>query len=220
MTMKTAMMALAAIAAVICNGQGLATVQGGPTNLVATGRDVGDAGLCSYPTPKTAGELKLLIRKIRYSPYKRNLDALKAAVDNTLECADYSKFKEKYGENADFKKADPDAIKFAEHIKKHKLKYIERIVEELEAEREEVIKKEEARGELIAAKCAEMRKKFGCRPLTLEEQFKFNQEWKAEERKFNQEWKAEARRRREARRKNRLLEKTNSSMLQLDSLYM
>lgn len=115
--MKTAMLALVVIAAVICHGQGLTTVQRVPANLVATGRDVGDTSLRSYPRPKTASELKELFTKLCDGWHKRDLDALKAAVDNTLECADYSKFKEKYGENADFKKADPAAIKFAEDIK-------------------------------------------------------------------------------------------------------
>lgn len=115
--MKTALVALAASAAAICSGQGLAAVQGGPTNLVATGR--GDAGLRSYPRPKTAGELKKLKDRLFRDWRKRDFDALKAAVDNTLECADCSKFKEKYGENADFEKARPDAVKVAEDIKKY-----------------------------------------------------------------------------------------------------
>lgn len=122
MTMKTAMkaimLALAVIATVVCRGQELTTIHRDPTNLVATGRrDAGDISLRSYPTPKTARELRGLFCKVFASLRKRDLDALKTAVDNTLECADYSKFKEKYGENADFKKADPAAIKFAEDLK-------------------------------------------------------------------------------------------------------
>lgn len=135
MTMKAIMLALMVTATVVCHGQELTTVQRGPTNLVAIGRDVGDISLPSYPRPKTARELRGLFNKVFASFRKRDLDALKAAVDSTLECADYSKFKEKYGENADFKKADPAAIEVAEDIKKHRFYGLEEMVKQEEARR-------------------------------------------------------------------------------------